>query len=90
MAGLGDKVQDKISGFRGIVIARTEYLNGCARCGVQPSVDKEGKLPSHEYFDEPQLKVLKAEAVKMFGDSTGGPPPYAVKPRIEPRRAPSG
>ena len=36
MKNLGDEVKDTITGFKGIVVARTEWLNGCARVTVQP------------------------------------------------------
>lgn len=32
---LGDEVEDVVSGYRGIAVSRTEYLNGCAKYGVQ-------------------------------------------------------
>ena len=31
---LGSLVRDKITGFEGIVMGRTEYLTGCAHVGV--------------------------------------------------------
>jgi len=55
---LGDKVQDTISGFKGIAVAKHIYQQGCHRITVQPSVDKTGKLPESVTFDEPQLEVL--------------------------------
>lgn len=60
----GDKVKDTVSGFTGIVIGLTDFLNGCTRCGVQAPVGKDGKLPETMWFDEPQLKIIKIGAVK--------------------------
>lgn len=52
---LGEKVKDKISGFRGTVISRTEYYNGCWRIGVRASkLGSDGK-PVEEFFDEQDL-----------------------------------
>jgi hypothetical protein len=64
MVQLGDKVKDKISGFTGIAVARTDWLYGCIRITIQPEVSKEGKYVENQTFDEPQLVVLKAGAIK--------------------------
>jgi hypothetical protein len=40
---LGDKVKDRVTGLTGIVIARTDWLNGCIRMTVQPQELKDGK-----------------------------------------------
>jgi len=56
---LGSKARDKISGYEGIVTARTRYLSGCDRLAVQGKVDKDGKVPDAQYFDEPMLEVIE-------------------------------
>jgi len=61
---LGDKVKDQVSGFEGIAVTRHSYLQGCDRITVQPPIDKEGKHPDACNFDEPQLDVTNAQAVK--------------------------
>lgn len=78
MANLGDKVRDSVSGFQGVVVAKTMYLNGCTRVGVQPRIGKDGKHPDSATFDEPQLELLKVGAVKTGRRDTGGPAPYRV------------
>ena len=62
--GLGDRVEDRISGFSGIAIARCEWLYGCVRVTVQPEKLKDGKLCETQTFDEPQLKVTKRAVVE--------------------------
>lgn len=70
---LGDRVKDSITGFAGIVIARTEYLNGCARYQLQcETLDKDGKPQEWQSFDEMQLKLLKPH-VATGQQVTGGP-----------------
>ncbi len=64
MVELGDEVQDKVTGFKGIAVVRSIYLQGCDRISVQPLVDKEGKIPESQHFDDPQLKILKKQKVK--------------------------
>ena len=73
MITLGDKVKDSVSGFTGIAVGRTEWLQGCARITIQPAVGKDGKLPDSATFDEPQLIVLTKKKVKRAkSDRTGG------------------
>lgn len=69
---LGSEVIDGITGFKGIAVSEYRYLHGCLRYGVQPKLDKEGKVPDALIFDEPQLKVTKAVKAKPI-DTTGGP-----------------
>ena len=80
---LGSEVEDKVSGFTGIAVARIMYLNGCARISVQPKIDKEGKLPISEYFDEPQLTVVTSKVVSKGSKDTGGPNRYIPLKRKE-------
>lgn len=78
MIKLGEKAKDTVSGFEGICVARTEWLNGCWRITLQPKVDKEGKCGDNVTFDEPQLKVI-GKGVREGEHKTGGPMDY--KPR---------
>lgn len=50
---LGTKARDIPSGFVGICTCRCEYLSGVVRIGLQPLVDKDGKLDDVKWFDEP-------------------------------------
>jgi len=71
---LGSGVVDRITGFKGVATSRTIYLSGCARIGVQPLVDKDGKLPESQFFDEIQLDVIAPAAKKNgpVGSVTAG------------------
>ena len=73
MANLGDEVVDIVSGFKGIIFGKTDFLNGCTRVGVQPKVGKDGKLPESQWFDEPQCRVIKKSSVNRGPQNTGGP-----------------
>lgn len=79
---LGDKVKDQVTGFTGIVIARTTFLHGCVRCGVQSDKLKDGKPMESQWIDEPQLTLVAAAAVKEGAHGAGGPCPAI------PQRAP--
>jgi hypothetical protein len=69
---LGNQVKDVVSGFKGIVVALIEYINGCDQCCVQPPVDKEGKIPDAQYFDYKRLKII-GKSIQLPMEDTGGP-----------------
>lgn len=75
---LGVKCKDKVSGFYGVSVACHTYLNGCNRITLQPSIDKDGKLPEAQTFDEPQLEVID-EFLADGDHSTGGPEKFSDK-----------
>ncbi len=76
---LGSKVKDNISGFTGMAVARTEWLFGCARIGVQPQNLYEGNPIDPQWFDELQLEILEllakplTEGAVMHEEKPGGP-----------------
>lgn len=62
--GLGDLAKDNVTGFTGVVIAATEWLNGCRRLVLQPrELDEKGGVKSSETFDETQLTVVESGVV---------------------------
>ena len=71
---LGDVVRDRITGFEGVVVANTFWLNGCVRCTVQPQQLKDGKTIESECFDEQQLDLAKP-VVEPEKPKRGGPMP---------------
>lgn len=77
MIKLGEFYKDRITGFEGIATARTEYLNGCVSVLLQPeSLDKEGKIAEHEWFDIQRL-------IDNSGVEAGGPGPTPpIKPAL--------
>lgn len=75
---LGDKVKCKITGLSGIVIARSKYLYGCDRVGVQPPMGADGKLPDAMWGDLDSVEVVQKSVVKGHTEKTevektGGP-----------------
>jgi hypothetical protein len=76
---LGDLVRDKVTGFSGVVTAKTQFLSGCDRVSVQPTELKEGAVRSYETFDVLQLEILEKSKVvieqRVVEDRTGGPRP---------------
>lgn len=69
---LGDKAQDKISGFAGTIVAITEWLNGCRRITIQPSQLHEGKPVDNSTFDAEQVAKVE-EGPTLSPTRTGGP-----------------
>jgi hypothetical protein len=62
---MGDEVKDIISGFKGIVVTRVEWFNGCIRYNVQPQRLKlEGGPDDTITFDEQSLKLVKSKKIK--------------------------
>ncbi len=93
---LGQRVRDKVDGFQGVVVARTEWLWGCVRYEVQPEVlADDGQPLKTQWLDQEQLEVLDAPVVEGMplpppvGVATGGPARATGRPADPPGR-PSG
>lgn len=69
---LGDEVKDIFTGFSGILVSRTRWIHNCNTYGVRAKELKDGVPQDSQYFDEPQLKIIKEKVVKEKRD-TGGP-----------------
>lgn len=63
MIKLGHKVKDIITGYKGTVIGRAEYVTGCVQLCVVPPVDKDGKPQDANWIDEVRLEDLGASFV---------------------------
>jgi len=84
---LGDIARDSITGFEGVVIARTEWLFGCVRFTLQPQALHEGKPVETQTFDEEQLVWVRSTTGALRGApaQTGGPRPEPAQRQV-PRR----
>lgn len=79
---LGDLVKDKVTGFKGVIIAKTEWLNGCVRMALQPQgLTKEGKPFESYTVDVEQLEMVKDSACAPPEPvrAHGGPRPDATR-----------
>lgn len=66
---LGDEVRCKYTGFKGIVVAKTEFINGCIQFNVLPKMVK-GKNAIEGYpedigIDEDSLEVMRKGKKKV-------------------------
>ena len=77
---LGDEVKDKVTGYKGIVTCRAEWLYGCRRYTVQSKQMKDGKAIDSMHLDEMAIKLIKPAPRGAKIQQTGGPqdePPRA-------------
>lgn len=73
----GQVVRDTVTGYEGMIVATTLWLNGCYRYVVQPQKlhPETGEPIKDCSFDEHQL-VLVTPAVREGKHDTGGPRPH--------------
>lgn len=71
---LGVEAVDRVSGFKGIITSRIEYLNGCVQFAITPKVDKDNKREDGVWFDVGQIEVV-GPGLTVKPKKTGGPTP---------------
>jgi len=70
---LGNYVKDKITGFKGIVTARAEYLTGCIQFLV---ASEEGMPGDGKWFDKARITIGSADIFdlrKKTAEAPAGP-----------------
>ncbi len=77
---LGKEYKDVISGFVGIAVAKTEWINGCTRVTLSPKLDKDGKFQDSVCIDIEQLEPTGVE-ISIKPKEVGG---EHVVPKREP------
>ena len=70
---LGMKVEDKVTGFKGVVASISFDLYGCVQAIVNPGADKDGKLMEQCWFDVSRLALASDEPVMERPDFEYGP-----------------
>lgn len=74
---LNQEVKDIVTGFKGIIMAFTEYNTGCIQYGVCPQkLEKDGKVPNWEWFDGSRLQQVTNKRLNIK-PAIGGPHPTA-------------
>jgi len=66
---LGQQVKDIITGFSGVVVAKTRYLHGVCRASVQPRDLKDGGIQKEQDFDLNQLSIVDEEIVHIVPEN---------------------
>ena len=69
---LGDKLKDRITGFEGICIYRSQWISNCNTYGLKSEKLKDGLPMDLNQFDEPMLSLVE-EKIHEDSRSTGGP-----------------
>lgn len=88
---LGDKVEDIITGYTGIAVARTEFLNGCIQYSISKKLKagQELSITGDPSIDEMCLKVIQKKVIKskeyereeeLKEEKTNGGPVRFMKP----------
>ena len=57
--GFGDRVKDTITGFTGVVTAKSEYQNGNVKYCVEAAELDAGKPVPEQWIDGYRLKVVQ-------------------------------
>lgn len=65
---LGDLARDIITGFEGIVVARTQWLSSCDRVTLQPREMKDGKRVNNCTFDLHEVELVESGVVAPLDD----------------------
>jgi hypothetical protein len=56
---LGEILKDRVTGFTGVVMGRTEYFTGCIHYGLQATKLKDGAIVAWEWLDEQRLDATE-------------------------------
>lgn len=68
---VGDRVRDKITGFQGILIGRTQWLHGCDTVGIKPEKLHDGKPIEAVWFDVLRLEIVETKITEEVPDGQG-------------------
>lgn len=65
MFKFGQEVKDKITGFKGIVTGKCNYITGCEQYLVQPKGKESDKKPDAVWFDVDRLDVVSKKIIEL-------------------------
>ncbi len=84
---LGDMVKDTVTGYKGTVVATSDYIHGCRRLCIQAKAKKDGTFVDGIWFDEPRLVYTGKLKIKITSDKSnnGGPDRLSSSSRPNPR-----
>lgn len=69
---LGVQAKDKITGFRGTVVGRTEYITGCHQVLLSPPVKADGSHVEGHWYDEQRIEVIDSTPIVLDNGRTPG------------------
>jgi len=56
---LGETAKDEITGFKGIITGRCDYITGCDQYMLQPKSIKSSEVPEPKWLDDNRLVIIK-------------------------------
>lgn len=62
---LGARVKDTLTGLKGPIVYRVEYLTGCNQYGIFTGLDKDGNIRKDVQFDENRLEPIDKAPYKL-------------------------
>ena len=76
---LGDRAEDTVTGYRGIVVAFSQHLAGCDRVTLQAPAQKDGTIPEAHNVDVLTVQLVAKAVVtrRQQAEKPGGPPTRA-------------
>lgn len=72
MITLGSTMKDKITGFKGVVTAYTQYITGCNQVLLQPRVKNDGGYEDSCWFDEQRCEPVGTKVISLDNSKTPG------------------
>lgn len=72
MIKIGDMVEDTVTGFRGMAIAKIIYMTGCIRFEIQPKGLRDGRPIKSMWVDETTLINKETGMKEIDFESPGG------------------
>lgn len=76
MIELGKRARDKVTGFKGVITGRSQFITGCDQYVLIPKMKKgDTELAKGQWFDEGRLEVIgDGIAVEdVMAEKPGGP-----------------
>lgn len=71
MLSFGQEVRDVISGFKGIITGKCDYISGCEQYLVQPKGKTSDKKPESIWFDVDRLKLVSKKRLILKKETNG-------------------
>ena len=65
---LGKRGRDKLTGFEGTIVSRSEWVYGCVQLALKSNELYEGKPVESQWFDEPQVEILETKSEQLSKD----------------------
>lgn len=70
---LGDRVKEKITGYKGVIVCQSRYMTGCNRYAIQNEKLEGGKPADWIYFADEDMLVPAGNNINVQIEQRGGP-----------------